>query len=170
MAAYATVFRRLVTDPVSGHLLDYGTRAYLPAPLRTFVAARDDVCRAPDCGVHDERRLQMDHARPFPVGGSDAANAGMLSTTCHQLKTAGLVDVVDGASDGSATWFTAWGQRVHLPPRPVIPGLDPPAEVVASTAAGTRPDRPPGRPPTCAPGAFDSSRRLGVDPDELPPF
>jgi hypothetical protein len=29
--------RRIITDPVTGHLLDYGTRVYLPDPLREFM-------------------------------------------------------------------------------------------------------------------------------------
>ena len=68
LAGYATAFRRMVTDPVDGHLLDYGTLTYLPAPLRTYVLARDGGCRAPGCTSRDPRRMQMDHATPFPDG------------------------------------------------------------------------------------------------------
>jgi hypothetical protein len=46
-AAWATAWRRLVTDPVDGHLLDYGARVYLPDRLRTFTLARDGICRTP---------------------------------------------------------------------------------------------------------------------------
>ena len=49
LAGYANAFRRMVTDPVDGHLLDYGDLTYLPAPLRTYVLARDGGCRAPGC-------------------------------------------------------------------------------------------------------------------------
>ena len=41
LAGYARTWRRMVTDPVTGHLLDYGATTYLPAALRTFVLARD---------------------------------------------------------------------------------------------------------------------------------
>ena len=125
LASYAKAWRRMVTDPVDGHLLDYGTRAYLPGPLRDYVQARDGRCCAPGCTTSAESRLEMDHAVPFPVGGSDPTNAHMLCTTCHQLKTAGLVDVVDPGDDGSATWVTAWGQTVWIPPRSYLPDAEP---------------------------------------------
>jgi len=41
VAQYATWWRRLVTDPVDGHLLDYGRTTYLPEKLRRFVLARE---------------------------------------------------------------------------------------------------------------------------------
>jgi hypothetical protein len=127
LASYAKVWRRMVTDPVDGHLLDYGTRTYLPQPLRSYVAARDGGCCAPGCTTSADSRLQMDHAVPFPAGGSDPANNRMLCTTCHQLKTAGLVDVVDPGDDGSATWLTGWGQTVWIPPRSYLPDVEPPS-------------------------------------------
>jgi hypothetical protein len=49
LAASVKAWRRFVTDPVTGHLLDYGTRCYLPEPLLRFTAARDQVCAAPYC-------------------------------------------------------------------------------------------------------------------------
>jgi 5-methylcytosine-specific restriction endonuclease McrA len=122
LAESATWWRRLVTDPVTGHLLDYGHSTYLPARLRRYVLARDGVCRAPGCTNRAASRLQMDHAVAFPAGASSAANCGALCTTCHQLKTAGLVDIADCRADGSATWITAWGERITLPPRAVLPG------------------------------------------------
>ena len=126
LASYAKVWRRMVTDPVDGHLLDYGTRTYLPRPLRDYVGARDGGCCAPGCTTSAASRLQMDHAVPFPAGGSDPTNTRMLCTTCHQLKTAGLVDVVDPGVDGSATWVTDWGQTVWIPPRSDLPDVEPP--------------------------------------------
>jgi hypothetical protein len=126
LASYAKAWRRMVTDPVDGHLLDYGTRVYLPGPLRDYVRARDGRCCAPGCTTSAESRLQMDHAVPFPLGGSNPTNAHMLCTTCHQLKTAGLVHVVDPGGDGSATWVTAWGQTVWIPPRSYLPDVEPP--------------------------------------------
>ena len=116
----------MVTDPVTGHLLDYGSRTYLPQPLRDYVGARDGTCRAPGCTTSAASRMQMDHAVPFPTGGSDPTNAHMLCTTCHQLKTAGLADLNGLNADGSATWVTAWGQSVWIPPRSFLPSVEPP--------------------------------------------
>ncbi|MFN8147857.1 MAG: DUF222 domain-containing protein [Candidatus Nanopelagicales bacterium] len=143
LADAATWWRRLVTDPVDGHLLDYGTARYLPPRVRRFVLKRDGVCRAPGCTDHAASRMQMDHAEPFPAGTSSAQNCGALSIPCHQLKTEGYVDIVDSRSDGSATWVTAWGQRVTLPPRPVLPGRPDPEPPPSSA-----PPRPPSPPPT----------------------
>ena len=124
VAQHATWWRRLVTDPVDGHLLDYGRTTYLPEKLRRFVLAREDGCRTPHCTNRAASRMQMDHAEEFPQGPTDATNCGSLCTTCHQLKTAGLADITDSKSGGSCRWITAWGQTLHVPPRSVLP-VDP---------------------------------------------
>jgi hypothetical protein len=132
LAGYAKAFRRMVTDPLIGHLLDYGRVTYLPAPLRTYVLARDGGCRAPGCTVRDPRRLQMDHAISFPEGPSDRANGGCVCLPNHQVKTAGLSRIENSQADGSCDWITAWGQRIHIPARPFLhdpadhPDPDPP--------------------------------------------
>ena len=82
---------------------------------------------------------------PVPRRTSDWANTGALCTTCHQLKTDGRVTITDGRADGSATWSTAWGQRVTIPPRRFLLGSDP--------------DDPPERPATPLP-----------EPPDPPPF
>ena len=128
LAGCATAFRRMVTDPVDGHLLDYGRLTYLPAPLRAYTLARDGGCRAPGCTAADPRRMQMDHATPFPIGASDAANTGGACLAHHQLKTSGFLHIEGSAADGSCDWVTGWGQRVHIPARPFLhdPADDPP--------------------------------------------
>jgi hypothetical protein len=140
LAGCAQAFRRMVTDPLTGHLLDYGRMTYLPAPLRTFVLARDGGCRAPGCIVRDPRRLQMDHVIPFPDGPSDPANTGCLCLPHHQTKTAGLARIENSNADGSADWITTAGQRIHIPARPFL--HDPT-------------DHPPPQPPP---------------PEDIPPF
>jgi hypothetical protein len=125
-------WRRMVTDPVDGHLLDYGRLTYLPARLRRYVLARDGRCRTPFCT--DTRHLQMDHADEFPDGPSTTANCGTHSVLCHQLKTNGYADITNSRADGSYTWTTLWGHRIHVPPRSVLPhDPDPPAHDPART-------------------------------------
>lgn len=152
VAGYAKAFRRMVTAPVTGHLLDYGRLVYLPEPLRTYVLARDGGCRTPGCTNRAGSRLQLDHAVPFPDGPSTAGNTGGRCTTCHQLKTAGHADVLDSRADGSSTWRTAWGQTVRVPPRSFLPASDdptpqqpepPPSEGRASSGARPPFDDPP---------------------------
>ncbi|MFC6238763.1 DUF222 domain-containing protein [Longivirga aurantiaca] len=127
IAAHARAFRRIVTDPVTGHLLDYGRETYLPAPLRDHVLHRDGGCRIPGCGCRRITALQMDHALRYPDGPSDPANTGALSTRCHQLKTAGYLHLEHGHADGSVTLITLLGQRIHIPPRPYT-GWQPPPD------------------------------------------
>jgi hypothetical protein len=120
LAGYAKAFRRMVTDPVTGHLLDYGRTTYLPAPLRTYVMARDGGCRAPGCHSEQPTNCEMDHALEYPDGPSNPANTGGKCRAIHQLKSAGHARIDNSAADGSCDWITAWGQRVHIPPRPFL--------------------------------------------------
>lgn len=126
-AAVATSFRRFVTDPVDDHLIDRGSREYTHDHLRAFVLDRD-ICRNP---VHQHSststRLEMDHAEEWPHGPTSAGNCGGFCVPSHQLKTARKVDITDSRADGSCTWTTAWGQVVHIPPRPFLDTPDPPA-------------------------------------------
>ena len=132
LAGYASAFRRMVTDPVDGHLLDYGTLTYLPAPLRTYVLARDGGCRAPGCTSRDPRRLQMDHATPFPDGASDTGQHRRHLHLRPPEQDRGFARIENSKPDGSCDWVTAWGQRVHIPASPFlhdpadIPDPDPP--------------------------------------------
>jgi hypothetical protein len=158
LAEAARLWRRAVTDPVTGHLLDYGREQYLPDKLRDYILQRDR-CRAPGCTTRAVSRLQMDHAIPFPDGDTSAANCGGLCTKHHQLKTARLADLTESAADGSATWLTQWGQRIEIPPRPFLhdpadhtgsprPHVMPPAPSPLDHAPPNLPFTPrPGSPP-----------------------
>ena len=119
LASTCVSLRRIGTDPVDGHLLDYGTRTYLPEPLKTFSAARDGTCRSPGCG-QPAHRCQLDHTIPFPVGPSSTANSRMLCKRDHDLKTRGRITMRAGNPDGSTTWQTRHGQTGTTPPRPYL--------------------------------------------------
>ena len=121
MARGVGAWRRMVTDPVTGHLLDYGRESYLPEALRRFIGVRDGGCRAPGCRTSSSARVDMDHATSFPGGPSDTSNTGMLCRSPHhQLKSAGYLEILDGEADGSCTWATLWGQRITIAPRPLL--------------------------------------------------
>jgi len=146
LAEGAKLWRRAVTDPVTGVLLDYGTDQYLPETLRRFVKARDGKCGTPIC-LRTER-LEMDHQLPFPLGSSSAANCKAWCPTCHQLKTERRLHFCDTRPDGSATLITEWGQKFTIPPRPFLhdpadkpPSDDPPAQ--ESPRPNTGDDTPP---------------------------
>jgi hypothetical protein len=64
IAAQGT-WRRLLTDPASGALLDYGRTTYTPPTgLADFIRARDLHCRNPICG-QPAARADLDHPPPF---------------------------------------------------------------------------------------------------------
>ena len=139
LAATVVGWRRMVTAPVTGHLLDYGDRTYLPAALVKFISARDGQCTAPYCERRADR-CQMDHRVPFPDGPSSAANCGELCDRHHPLKTAGYVKISHGKADGSMTWTTQLGQQIHTPPRAFLDNPQPEQQHL-DTANG--PPRPP---------------------------
>ncbi len=114
----AVTMRRLVTDPLSGHLLDYGRRTYaVPQALRDFVVARDKVCRFPGCRRRADR-CQIDHAIAWDDGGhTSPLNLGALCTRHHQLKSHGSWQITVSRADGSCTWRSPQGRRYdHDPP------------------------------------------------------
>ncbi len=139
LARAVRAWRRIVTDPVTGHLLDYGRRVYLPPALVTFIHARDGQCTAPYCQRRSSR-CQMDHRIPYPEGPSDTANCGDLCDRHHPLKTDGYLSITDGHSDGSMTWDTTWGQQVETEPRPY---LDNPGTYPATTTSREHDTGPP---------------------------
>jgi len=113
----AVTMRRLVADPVTGHLLDVGRRSYeIPERLRTYIATRDGSCRFPSCQRRADR-CQIDHATAWDDGGeTNAANLGALCVRHHQLKTHAGWDIADSSADGSCTWTSPQGRVYEHPP------------------------------------------------------
>src|SRR4051794_27434475 len=75
-------WRRLLTDPDSGALLDIGDK-YRPAQrLRDFVSARDDVCAFPTCN-QPGYRCEYEHTVPYSEGGSTCRCNGALACRRH---------------------------------------------------------------------------------------
>lgn len=109
-------WRRLVTDPVTGYLLDYGRTTYrVPKALPDYVQARDRTCRLPGCG-QPARCCDIDHDCPWSQGGTTSArNCGCLCRRHHRMKTRGgwRLELHD---DGSCTWSSATGHRYDTGP------------------------------------------------------
>jgi Domain of unknown function (DUF222) len=85
LAADAT-WRRILTDPVSGTVLDVGRTTYRPPKgLADHIRTRDRTCRFPGCR-HPARRCDIDHGRPYPDGPTSAGN---LCCICrhHHIRT-----------------------------------------------------------------------------------
>jgi hypothetical protein len=132
--------RRLVSDPLTGTLIDRGRSTYeAPDALRAFLSLRDRTCRFPGC-ARSAVACQMDHAIPWDAGGqTDLDNLGALCVRHHQLKTLGGWTIRDSRRDGRCTWISPSGRRyVHEPP-PVL----------------GEPQRPPTPLPETAPAQHD---------------
>jgi hypothetical protein len=99
-------WRRLVTDPVTGQLLDYGQDTYRPPKdLADYVIARDQTCTFPGC-ERLARRCDLDHRIPYSKGGpTSSENMGPLCERHHTGKhEAGWTP--DRSDDGSTTWIS----------------------------------------------------------------
>ncbi|MGZ4595616.1 MAG: DUF222 domain-containing protein [Actinomycetes bacterium] len=108
-------WRRFVTDPVDGHLLDFGRAREAPLPLRNYLVHRDRTCRFPGCRRR-ATRCDCDHAQPYSRGGeTTSANCGMLCHRHHKLKTLGLLRLAR-EPDGTVTWTTHLGRTYRVPP------------------------------------------------------
>lgn len=112
----AVTLRRLVTEPLTGALLDLGRTTYaIPARLRDFLAVRDRTCRFPGCR-QPARRCQVDHIRAWDEGGAtDPENLHLLCPRHHQLKTHGGWTPSRDA-DGSTTWLSPQGSEYRVAP------------------------------------------------------
>lgn len=110
-------WRRFVTDPVSGNLLDYGRETYEPPQaLVDFVLARDRVCRFPGCR-QPGRLADIDHAHSWESGGKTSAeNLGLLCRRHHQLKTHGGW-LLKSFPDGSCEWTSPLKRKYIVPAR-----------------------------------------------------
>ena len=111
-------WKRFITDPLTGNLLDYGRQSYEPPQaLVDFILARDQVCRFPGCR-QPGRVSDIDHAISWETGGeTSAANMGLLCRRHHRIKTHEGWSL-ESHSDGSCTWTTPAGKKIFVPTRP----------------------------------------------------
>jgi hypothetical protein len=114
-------WRRLVTDPVTGHALDYGNTVYrTPAPLARFLRARHPRCVFPGC-TRRAAACQLDHTKPFDAGGATAAsNEAPLCVRHHRLKTHAEGWHLDQHHDGSLTWTTPGWRHYDIDPHKYV--------------------------------------------------
>jgi hypothetical protein len=112
-------WRRFVSDPISGSLLDLGRETYEPPQaLRDFLLARDRICRFPGCR-RPGHLTDIDHSQSWESGGeTSAANLGLLCRRHHRMKTHGGWKIESNV-DGSCTWTSPQGKVHHVPARPV---------------------------------------------------
>ena len=129
--------RRLITDPVTGHLLDIGRKRYvIPDAMREFIVIRDQRCRFPGCTARAAGG-EVDHAVPWDAGGgSDRDNLGALCKRHHQVKTIGGWTITNSDRDGSCTWVSPTGNRYAH--EAVAVGVEPATGTVAMGVESAR--------------------------------
>ena len=128
-------WRRLVTDPGSGIVLDYGTTRYRPpTALADYVRARDGHCYEPGCTVV-AASCDLDHIRnspagpsphPDPGGATADWNLGAGCRTAHRIKAMPGWNV-SSPTPGTFTWTTPTGHRYTRSIEPALPPAFPPA-------------------------------------------
>ncbi|MGQ0779187.1 MAG: DUF222 domain-containing protein [Pseudonocardiales bacterium] len=133
-------WRRILTDPVSGRPVDYGTTRYRPpAHLAGLVITRDQTCQFPGCRV-PAHLCDLDHSIPYnpetDTGPTSEINIGPKCRRHHQVKqTPGWT--VTQHPDGCTTWTTPSGHVYHSQPPPLT---DPEP---LTTHPAPDPDEPP---------------------------
>jgi hypothetical protein len=110
-------WRRILTDPATGQILEYGRKTYRPpANLADHVITRDKTCVFPHCR-RPAKHCEIDHGDPWCTGGH--TNADALHSLCtrhhHARHNAGWT--VTRQPDGSYHWTdpTDHHYTVHPP-------------------------------------------------------
>ncbi len=121
-------FRRLVTDPLTGALVDYGKNTYAASSLlRRWREAADQHCTHPGC-TRPAVRCDVDHTVDYADGGrTTRANTTLRCRRHHNGKTHGgwrieNPDPVTGAHDV----ISPAGRRYHHEPARLMPETPPP--------------------------------------------
>ena len=112
-------WKKFITDPGTGNLLDCGRESYIPSqPLVDFLTARDRICRFPGCS-QPAHLGDIDHAKSWESGGPTSIdNLGILCRRHHRLKTHGGWKL-ESNPDGSCTWSSPAGKKYVVPARPI---------------------------------------------------
>jgi hypothetical protein len=116
-------WKRFITDPQTGNLLDYGRESYEPPQaLVDFLIARDRTCRFPGCR-RSAALSDIDHAKSWETGGrTSPENLGALCRRHHRLKTHDGWQV-ESRADGSCTWTSPLGKKFETPARPILDSI-----------------------------------------------
>jgi hypothetical protein len=115
---------RVLTDPRSGTLLDYGTTVYRPPQsLADRVVAKHQRCRQPGCRL-PAARCQIDHTRRFPEGSTAEGNLGPLCVPDHLCKHSPGWSC-EQRDSGDFLWTTPSGHTYRDRLQPVLEPLEP---------------------------------------------
>ena len=100
-------WRRLITDPVGGTVVDVGrTRYRPPAGLADLVRARDRACVFPTCQT-PASRCDIDHLTAWGQGGTTSLdNLATLCEAHHRLKHTPGWTLTRDQANGTLSWHT----------------------------------------------------------------
>jgi Domain of unknown function (DUF222) len=117
LAGHAPSFIRILTDPITGTILDVDRNSYrVPADLKRWLQMRDRTCTFSGCGRR-ARDCDIDHSLAWAEGGT--TSAGNLTHVCrnhHRLKHNSLWKV-EHRSDG-IIWTSPTGATSTPDPPP----------------------------------------------------
>ncbi|MDO7881496.1 HNH endonuclease signature motif containing protein [Salinibacterium soli] len=87
LAGTSSRWRRILTDPITGTILDYDRRTYRPpTDLDRLIRTTHPTCDFPGCG-RASRTCDLDHTTAWHHGGTtSAANLRPLCRSHHRLK------------------------------------------------------------------------------------
>jgi hypothetical protein len=124
IAAHATSWVRILTDPVTGVVTEDIALTYEPTvAMRRTVRQKWRTCTAPGCS-HPAESCEIDHVRSFshldPAAGGPTTveNLHPLCKHHHQLKTAGVIRVRKAGPD-ELEWVLPMGVTATAVPAPI---------------------------------------------------
>jgi hypothetical protein len=127
------VWRRMLTDPATGTVLEVSQHTYRPSrELARTITARDVTCRFPGCR-RAATGCDIDHTTPWPHGATEASNLAVLCRSHHLLKhhTNWRVEHLPGAI---MKWTTPGGRVFHT-----YPADHRPLRLTSGTSSGDPP-------------------------------
>ncbi|WP_426302044.1 DUF222 domain-containing protein [Arthrobacter sp. R-11] len=138
LAGNATIWNRVLTDPVTGAVL--AVDRYRPGKaLKRLLTARDTRCRFPGCGI-PARELDLDHTHDAALDGTtDTGNLAGLCRRHHILKHHSRWKLRQTGA-GVLEWTSPTG-RTYTDQPPIPPTH------IGATSPGSAPGNSPNPPP-----------------------
>jgi Domain of unknown function (DUF222) len=108
--------RRLLIEPTTGHLLDYGQSTYLVPPRLADVLIAKNVMSASPHSTVDARMADMEHNLPHDQGGpTNPINVTPVDRRWHRAKTHGNW-TYEKQPDGIIVWTSPNGLTCQIEP------------------------------------------------------
>jgi hypothetical protein len=159
-------WRRIITDPVDGTVLDVGRRRFATAGLARYVRERDRKCRFPGC-PRQARDCDLDHTERYTDFGVTADfNIELLCERHHQMKDSAFTGwTLTQPAPGHLEWTSPTGEVYRVGPTPAdyFPPHAPADADIDPDGGSTRSRR------TRATGKATQGTDPGDDPWDLPP-